>query len=442
MQVEELLSEGLVLELEITVAGKKLAEDVHKALQDMAKTYKMPGFRDGNVPLSFIEKKEGALLMTKAVEHEIDASLQKIFSERNIRPAAQPVVEVTSFDEEKGLTFHAKIEIFPEVPAVKWDEVELETVSIKVTNQDFNKAYEDILSNLKNFEPAPGSNADSGDAVMIDFIGSIDGVPFEGGAGNGVRLELGSNQFIIGFESQLVGAKAGDSKKVAVTFPVDYHKKKLSGKDAVFEVKVNEVLTSKSFDSINDEVAKQLGLENVEKLNEAIKQKIEIDFQEVTRLRTKKMLFDVIDKLYNFDVPPSMKKADFDAMWEDVKRQKSAQPDKFDGKSDEQLQEEYHAISSRRVRLGLILAEIARTEEINVSDAELQYAIALQAMQNPGAAKWIQDYYKKPENIDRLRGPLLEEKVVDFILPKIKTIKKEVTSKDFFEKYAGDINAA
>jgi len=442
MQVTELANQGLSLELKIVVPGEQLAKDVDEALKEMAKTYKMPGFRDGHVPLSFIKKKEGTTIMTKAIEQEIDSSLQAIFKERNIRAATQPMVEVLSFDETTGLTFTAKIEKFPELPTLDWEKMEMETIKIKISNQDFNKAYEDILTNLKDFDPAPaGTAADTGDAVMIDFKGFIGDVEFEGGAGKGVRLELGSNQFIAGFEGQLIGAKPGDERKVKVTFPNNYHKKELSGKEAVFEVKVNEILKAKHFEAINDEVAQKLGLENLEKLNEAIKQKMDIDFQGLTRLRSKKLLFDKIDKENKFDVPPSMLNADFDAMWQDIQHQREENPDQFSGKSDEQLKEEYKAISARRVRLGLILAETARKEKIEVSNEELQYAITIQAMQNPGGSAWIKEHYKNPNNIERLRGPLLEEKVVDFIITKIKATEKEVTSKEFFEKYANDINS-
>lgn len=442
MQVTELSNQGLSLELKFVVPGKKLAEDVDIALQQMAKTYKMPGFRDGHVPLSFIKKREGTAIMTRAIEDEIDSCLKETFKERKIRAASQPAVEVVSFDEEIGLTFTAKIEILPELPKIAWENIELETIKIKVSNQDFSKAYEDILENLKNFEPVvDGTQADNGDAVIIDFKGFIDGTEFEGGAGKGVRLELGSNQFINGFETQLVGAKKGEEKKVSVTFPANYHKDSLSGKEAVFEVKVNEVLRAVRFDAVNDEVAKKLGLESVEQLNEAIKQKMEIDFHGLTRLRTKKLLFDKIDQDHKFEIPASMLEADFEAMWEDVQHQRSENPAQFGDKSEEQLKEEYKATSARRVRLGLILAEIARQENIEVSNEELQYAITVQAMQNPGGSAWIKEHYKKPENIERLRGPLLEEKIVDFIISKIKAHEKEVSSKEFFDKYVGDINS-
>lgn len=442
MQVTEISNSGLSLELEVLIEGKALAEKVNNTVIELAKTYKMPGFRDGNVPLSFIKKKEGSRIMTEAIEKEIDSVLQEIFQERGIRPASQPSVDVISFDEKEGLLFRAKLEIFPQLPDVDWSAIKLDTVKIKISNQDFNNAYKDILSNLKNYEEMPsGSAADTGDAVMIDFVGSVDGSEFEGGSGNGVRLELGSKQFIEGFETQLIGVKAGEERVVNVTFPQGYHKKELSSKNASFKVTVKSVLQAKLFEEINDDVAKQLGLESLEKLNEAIKQKMEIDFQGVVRLRTKKLLFDKIDEHNRFDVPQSMLKLDFESMWEDIMRQKKEKPEDFAGKSDDQLHEEYKKISERRVRLGLILAETAKKEKIEVSDEELQYAVTIQAMQNPSGSGWIRDHYKKPENLERLREPLLEEKVVDFILTKIQLNEIEVSSKEFFEKYADDINS-
>ncbi len=273
---------------------------------------------------------------------------------------------------------------------------------------------------------------------MIDFVGKVDDKEFEGGKGEGIRLELGSNQFIPGFEDQLVGGKAGSQIKVRVTFPKNYANKDLANKPAIFDVKVTEVLKPSSVEALNDEFAKKLGVESMDKLNEMIRQKIEADFNGLARLRMKKVLFDKIDSQYVFDIPQGMFKIDFDSMWNEVQAQRKTNPEMFKGKTDADMRKEYEAIAKRRVRLGIILAETARENKIEVSEKDLQQAIYAEAMMRPGQEKIVLDFYSKADNLERLKGPILEEKAVDFILTKIKRNESEITSKDFFEKYADD----
>ncbi|MBA8667576.1 trigger factor [Holosporaceae bacterium 'Namur'] len=440
--VETLESKGLYRKLSFSLPAKPILDKVEKEIEEEAKTFKMAGFRDGKVPLPIVRKRIGERVLGKTIETVIDEELRGHFTENNIRPALQPSVEVKSFDDKSDLVFEAKLEIFPEVPEVTWDELEIEILDIEVTDEDLKKAHEDILKNFKNFEAAEDSYAaKKGDAVMIDFIGKVDGEEFEGGKGEGIRLELGSNQFIPGFEDQLIGVKKGDTKDVNVTFPADYTSKALAGKAATFEVKVNEVLTPEAVDNIDDEFAKKLGLESLEKLNEMIKQKIKADFEGVARLRTKKLLFDAIDGKYNFEVPEGMFKLDFEMMWNEIKKQHEKNPENFNKPLNE-LEDEYKKIAARRVRLGILLAETAKNNNINVEERDLQQAVYAEAMQRPGQEKLVIDFYSKKENLERLKGPLLEEKAVDFILTKVKTNKKMISSQEFFENYAKDLTAA
>lgn len=441
MNIKELKNEGLNREYEVEIPAKEILERVEKEIEDKQSEFKMPGFRDGKVPLDMIRKKIGPELLTKTIEQEVDTYLKKLFEEKNIRPALQPVVEVESFDDKSALKFNVKVEILPPVPSVDWTKIELETFKINITDEDLSRAHQDILANFKNFEDAPKTHAArKGDAVVIDFVGKSEGKEFEGGKGEGIRLEIGSNQFIPGFEDQLIGAKEGADLKVRVVFPKDYNAKDLAGKPAVFEVKIKKVLMPESVENLNDDFAKKLGVDSMDKLNEMIKQKIESDFNGIARLRMKKQLFDTIDKDHKFEVPEGMFKIDFDVMWNEVQAQKKSNPAAFKGKKLDEMKEEYKEIAKRRVRLGIILAETAKDNEIEIDDSDIQQAIYSEAMMRPGQEKMVLDFYKKAENVERLKGPILEEKAVDFILTKIKRKESEISSKDFFEKYGKDFN--
>jgi trigger factor len=443
MKINELKNEGLLREFEVSVPAAAILQKVEAKIEEEKKDFKMAGYRDGKVPDAIVRKKIGPEIMAKEIEKEVDETLKKIFEEKNIRPALQPFVEVKKFDEKGDLSFTVKVEIFPEVPNLDMSKLEIEILKIDVSQDDIAKAYEDILKNFKNFNDAPASYAaKKGDAVIIDFQGSINDKPFEGGRGDGIRLELGSGQFIPGFEDQLIGAKEGNQLKVRLAFPKTYGNRELAGKPAVFDVAVKKVMKPESVETINDDFAKKLGLEDVNQLNEMIKQKIEADFNGLSRLRTKKILFDKIDSVYRFDIPDGMLKIDFDTMWNEYRAQKESNPAASKGKTDEQMRNEYMDIAKRRVRLGILLAEIARINQIEVNDNDLQQAVYAEAMLRPGQEKIVLDYYSKRENMEKLRGPILEEKAVDHILGNITKNEVSITSKEFFEKYAEDFNPA
>ena len=440
VNVKELKNEGLVKDFEISCPAESIISELEAALLERQKTFKMAGFREGKVPLQMIRKQAGPELLAGIIEKKVDETLRNVFEERSIRPALQPVVEIKSFDDKKELTFTVKVECLPELPAVNWEGIELETYKVKITDEDLTRAHEDIVKNFKNFDDAADSYAaKKGDAVIIDFVGTINGEEFDGGKADGIRLELGSGQFIPGFEDQLIGAKKGLAIKVRVTFPKDYNNAKVAGKPAVFDVKVQKVLKPQDVGAIDDEFAKKLGLDSLETLNNMIKQKIESDFNGLARLRMKKVLFDKIDAENKFDIPPGMMQIDFDAMWREIEGQMKSNPEMFKGKSKDQLKEEYSEIAKRRVRLGILLAETAKNNSIEVSNADLQQAVYAEAMMRPGQEKIVLDFYSKPENMERLKGPILEEKAVDFIMTKVKKSEIEMTSKEFFDKYAEEL---
>lgn len=441
-KIKDLKTEPLYYEWEVSIPAEAIVKALEADLEEKQKDFKMAGYRDGKVPMQMVRKQLGPDIMAHIIEKEVDETLRKILEEKNIKPAMQPIVEIKSFDDKKDLVFTAKIESLPEVPAVDWSTIEVETYNVTASQSDIDKAISEIKDKFKTFgESKAGHAAKKGDAIIVDFHGTVNGKDFDGNKAEGIRLEIGAGQFIPGFEDQLVGAKAGAEVKVRVTFPKNYNVKELAGKPAVFDVKVQQVLVPEDVKEVDNDFAAKLGLESVEKLMELIREKITADFNGLARLSMKKKLFDKIDSVYRFEIPRGMISLDFDTMWAELKAQKQANPAMFKGKNEADMKKEYEEIAKRRVRLGIILAEIAREHKIDVTDADIQQAIFAEAMMRPGQEKIVIDFYSKPENQDRLKGPILEEKAVDHILGLVK--KKEITmsSEDFFAKYSQELEA-
>jgi trigger factor len=350
-------------------------------------------------------------------------------------------VEIKAFSEKEELVFTAKVEYIEKVPAVDWSKISLEVIAVDVMEEDMDRALSEIKDKFKMYKDADAKHAaKKGDAVLVDFHGKIADKDFDGNKGHDVRIELGNNQFIPGFEEQLIGAKAGANIAVRVTFPKNYNDSKVAGKAAVFDVKVKKVMLPETVQEINDDFAKELGLENKEKLLEMIRDKISSDLNGLARLHVKKALFDKIDEVYKFEVPAGMVQLDFQGMWNELEVRKKAEPASFKGRTEADLRAEYMEIAKRRVRLGVILAELAKENDIEVTEADLRQAMFAEAMMRPGQESMILDFYSKPENLDRLKGPILEEKAVDYVLSQIQKIDVAITSKEFFEKYAPALN--
>jgi trigger factor len=441
-KIKELKVEPLYFEWEISVPAEPIVKALEAELEDKQKDFKMAGYRDGKVPMQMVRKQLGPDVMARIIEREVDEVMRKVLEEKDIKPAMQPMVEIKTFDDKKDLTFTAKVEALPDVPEVDWSKIEIETYNVTASQSDIDKAVGEIKDKFKTFgESKAGHAAKKGDAVIIDFHGTISGKDFDGNKAEGIRLEIGGNQFIPGFEDQLVGAKAGTEVKVRVSFPKNYNVKELAGKPAVFDVKVKQVLIPESVSEVDDAFAAKLGLESAEKLMELIREKITSDFNGLARLSMKKKLFDKIDSVYRFEIPKGMISLDFDTMWAELKAQKQANPSMFKGKNEADMRKEYEDIAKRRVRLGIILAGIARDNKIEVTDADVQQAIFAEAMMRPGQEKIVMEFYSKPEHQDRLKGPILEEKAVDHILGLVKKNEIEMSSEDFFNQYSKDLEA-
>ncbi len=441
-KLKELKKDSLAFEWEVAMQAKPIVDMLETDLKEKQKTFKMAGYRDGNVPLDMVRKQLGPDILAKIIEAKVDEVLKAILEEKEIKPALQPIVEIKSFDDKSDLVFNAKVECLPDVPTIEWDKMEIETFKVNISQEDIDRALSEIKDKFKTFKEGDAKHAaKKGDAVIIDFHGTINGKEFDGNKADGIRLEIGSGQFIPGFEEQLIGAKAGTNLKVRLSFPKNYTNAELANKPAVFDVKVIQTLTPENVDNIDDAFAAKLGLENVDKLMELISEKISADFNGLARLSMKKRLFDMIDSLHRFDIPAGMIKIDFDTMWNEIKSQKQSNPEIFRGKNEADMKKEYEEIAKRRVRLGIILAEIARDNNIEIGESDLQQAVFAEAMLRPGQEKIVMDFYAKPENMERLKGPILEEKAVDHILGLVRRKEVEISSKEFFDKYSEELNA-
>lgn len=433
MQVTETKTEGLKREFTILVPAATIEEHVNARLAEVGKNASLPGFRPGKVPMKVIAERYRGAVMGEVLERTVNDATAQAVKERDLRPALQPKVEIISFDEGKDLEFSVAMEVLPEIVVGELGKITLERLKATAPAEDVEKAMENLAGQHAHAHPIHAARpAAKGDVVEIDFVGKLDGVPFEGGSGNGFDLELGSGMFIPGFEEQLIGAEKGAAVEVKVTFPAEYHAKDLAGKETTFDVTVKEIKEVHKHE-INDELAKHEGLENVAALREAVKGRIEAEFQQVSRQRLKRALLDALDESHKFEIPPAMLENEFEAIWKTIEEAKTTGTlDAADvAKSEDALKEEYRAIAERRVRLGLLLAEIGRVNNIQVTKEDLQRAMFQQARNFPGQERQVFEYFtKNPEAMEQFHAPLFEEKTVDFILELVKLEDREVTPQE------------
>lgn len=433
MQVTETLNQGLKREYKIAVPAAALREKVDGKLNELSHKLKIPGFRPGKVPMSLLKQRYEQSVMGEVLEESVQQSSQQLMTERNLRPAGQPKVElVGEFKDGADLEFSVAMEVIPEVTPMDFTTVSLERVGVEVPETEVEESLKRIAKRQRASDPVDDAAA-NGDITVIDFVGSIDGVEFEGGKAEGHYLELGSGQFIPGFEDQLVGAKKGDKKTVKVTFPAEYGNSDLAGKEASFAVTVQEVRRLKDV-PVDDELAKSLGLTDLAELKKQARERIEKEYGAVARARVKRKLLDVLADNHNFTLPDSLVEAEFGAIWQqieaDIKADRLDEEDK--GKSEEVLKKEYRDIAERRVKLGLLLSEVGRQNNIQVPNEELSRALIQEAQRYPGQQQQVIEYYQRsPEALNQLRAPLYEEKVVDFILERAKVSERKVSPEAF-----------
>lgn len=430
MHVNELKNAGLKREFEVTLKGDDLSKKVDAQIIQLAKKVKMPGFRPGKVPLAIVKKQHGQQVLGDVLNKSVADTAKELMQERKLFPALEPKITIASFNEGADLVYNLAFEIYPEVPEFDFSKIKLSQPKVAIAEKDIEDALERLQKSQKQFTPLEKPRASKkGDTVVIDFVGSVGGKEFSGGTAKDYRLELGSGSFIPGFEDQLIGQKKDAKIEVNVTFPENYGSKELAGKAAVFAVTIHDILQSQLPDA-NDDFAKTLGFSDMEKLKEAISKQIEGDFTGLAKVKMKKDLFDKLNKECNFDVPEGMVELELNSML-----QNDNDPDiKPDSKEDKKRKEEYKELAVRRVKLGILLAELGRINALTVTEDELRRAVFEQVRKFPGQEQRVVEFYQNnAEALSHLRGPILEEKVVDFIISKATITEKKTTTKELLE---------
>ncbi|RDV06717.1 trigger factor [Sphingorhabdus pulchriflava] len=431
MQAQETQNEGLKRAYRLTVTVADIESRIDAEVQKIAPQVRMPGFRPGKVPANLVKKMHKDALLQEALNTSIQEGVQKTITDNKLRPATQPHVHLDhDYAPGKDAVVDFHFEILPSIPEVKIEGLSLERLTVEAEGAEIDAALERLASGHKNFETAAKSHkAATGDVVVIDFEGKVDGVPFDGGKGEGMSVELGSGQLIPGFEDQLVGVKANDSKVIKVTFPDDYGAKELAGKAATFDIVVGEVkkpVESKADDSL----AQAFGLESLDKLKELMKIQVEQELNGLTRTYMKRQLLDQLAADHDFEVPPSMVEAEFEQIWSQLEQEADREEDPEAARKEmEAEREDYRDIAVRRVRLGLLLSEIGQGNGVEVSNQEMQMLVtqASQQYRPEDRQRFVQYLQENPMAAAQLRAPLFEDKVVDFLFDKAIVSEKTVT---------------
>ncbi len=443
MQIVEKSVEGLSRVYGVTVPAAVLAEKVEVRIAEITPTLNLKGFRPGKVPTGHVRRMFGKSLMSEIVEQTINETTQKVLSDNNLRPAGEPDLRPEGdiqdvFEGRSDLAYEIALEVIPEFEPADFSEISLKRPIYEPTEEEVDAAVAELAESSKTYEPRKGKTVKSkdGDQLLIDFVGRVDGEAFEGGGAEDATLTLGSGQFIPGFEEQLVGAKPGDEVLVKVTFPAEYQAAQLAGKDAEFTVQVKEVRAPKA-SKVDDALAERLGIENLEKLKELLRSNLQSQFAGATRFKLKRALLDILDERHDFLLPPRMVEAEFSQIWEQVQQDKTSGglPPEDADKSDAQLEVEYRKIAERRVRLGLVLAEVGRINNVQVTEQELAEAMRAEAMRYGPQAQQIFDFLRQnPSAQSQIRAPIFEEKVVDLIVSRAKVEDEKVSKEDLLRE--------
>jgi trigger factor len=450
MQVTELSADGLRREYRIVVDANEIENRVSGRLSELSRTIRMPGFRPGKVPVALLRKQYGRSVMGEVVEQAVNQGSQQAISEHELRPALRPKIEVTSFDEGADLEFTMALEVLPEVPKIDLKTIGLTRPVAAVDDEAVAKALTNLAERSRSFAPpAEARPSQSGDRLLIDFHGTVDGEPFEGGHAHDFPLVLGAGMMIPGFEDQLIGKNVGDEVTVEITFPEAYGNQALAGKAASFAVEIKEIGEPQPL-AIDDELAKGQGFDDLEALRSVLREGMEREYARVSRLRVKRALLDHLAETCRFDVPAGMVELEFDAIWQQLKREMAGgQGDGSDSDAeaapepDETVRAEYHDIAERRVRLGLILSDVGLANDLRVEQSELNAAVLDQARRYPGQEQKVLDFFKNtPQALEQLRAPLYEDKVVDFILQLASVTDQPMTPEELMKDPDDEADAA
>ena len=433
MQVTETNTEGLKREFTVVVAAEDIDSKIGEKLAEVGRTVKLPGFRPGKIPPKILKQRFGASVMADVVQGAVRDSSTKLLADRGIRPAMQPKIEIKSFDEGKPLEYDLSVEQLPEVVPADFGSIELERWKAAARDEDVDSAVERIATEQKRTKPIEKERpAKSGDVAVIDFVGKIDGQPFDDGTASDFHLELGSDHLVPGFEAQLIGRKPGDKVAVSVTFPADYRVAELAGKDATFDCDIKE-LREKDPVEIDEEFAKSMGLEGLTELRDTVREQIDQQYQQIAKTRLKRQLLDRLAELHDFSVPPGMVEAEFETIWKQLEeaREKGQLDADDQAKDEDELKAQYREIAERRVRLGLVLSTVGERNELTVTPEEVNRAIMAEARRYPGQEQEVIKFYTSNEQARAaIQAPIFEDKVVDFIVEIAKVSEREVSPEE------------
>lgn len=434
MQIVETANEGLKRAYTVTIHAKDIADRIEGEVERLAPQVKMPGFRPGKVPANLVKKMHGPALHQEALNSSIREAMDKLVAEQQLRPAMQPQVSLgEGYEEGKDAELSVNLEVLPQIAAPSLEGLKLEKLVVPVTDAEVDEAVERLASQQKRFKDAEEDRAaEQGDQLTVDFIGKLDEVAFEGGSAESQAIEIGAGRLIPGFEEQLVGAKAGEERRITVTFPEDYPAENLAGKEATFDITVHAV-KSPIETVIDEDFAKELGLESLDQLKGLLRGQLEQETAGLTRTQMKRALLDQFAAGHDFEVPPSMVEAEFGQIFEQLKHEASHEEDSQAALDElEKEKGEYHAIAERRVRLGLLLSEIGQTNNVEVTQQEMQMLVMQAAQQyRPEDRQRFMEYVQnEPLAAAQLRAPLYEDKVVDFLIGKAEVTEREVTREE------------
>jgi len=441
MQVTETLSQGLKREFKVVLPATELEQRLYSELDNIKDRVRINGFRPGKVPVAHLRKVYGRSVMSDVFQNAVNEANRKIVEDNGLKLAHEPQIQFPedketiekAMDAKGDLAFTVALEVLPEFELADLSDVSVTKPVVEVSDAEVNESLERMAKQNRSFDTKEGAAAE-GDRVVVDFVGRIDGTEFEGGNGQDIRVELGSNTFIPGFEEQLIGLKAGDTKLVKVKFPENYLAAHLAGKDAEFDVTVKEVEAPGEL-KIDDEMAKGFGMESLDKLKDAIRDAIKRDFDAQSRRKVKKELLDALDDKYSFELPPTLVEQEFAAVWSQVEADMKSNGRTFadEDTTEEQARADYRKIAERRVRLGLVLAQIGEKSDIKISDDEVTQALIERVRQYPGQERQVWEFYQKnPQALAEIRAPLFEEKVVDQILSQVKVTEETVSKEALF----------
>lgn len=435
MEIKEVKSEGLSREYNVTIKAADFDVAVENKLKSISKSVAMAGFRAGKVPFAMVKKKYQANAMSEALDDLLRDGVNEVLKEKDLRPVFTPDVDLKKFEEGKDIEFTVSMDVMPVIEVKNLSDLEVEKLVAEVPAEEIEKAINYMAeSHRDSAKVEEDRETKKGDIAVIDFVGSIDGVEFPGGKGEAYPLELGSNSFIPGYEDQLIGKKVGDVVDVKATFPQEYHAKDLAGKEALFVTTIKEIREIKKTE-VNDDFAKSMGEENLDKLKDTVKDRIAKDYDYASKMKLKRSLLDVLDKAYNFDVPNKLVDMEYEGIvkqYEAAKKNNQLDEDEKN-KKEEDLLKEYKEIAVRRVKLGLLLAEVGNTAKVEVNQEDINKAIMNEAQRYPMQAKAIFDFYlKNKEAIERLRTSVYEEKVIDYVLSQVKTTEKTVSVEELY----------